>query len=114
MSAFATPLGDDGGQLEETKLVSRVKQITRVELRRLATRKACISLLEEMISGQIEVYVGYRRLYRYWCGHNSAVQELRPMFSIPGLEPDGILSVTEGFNAQIASIAREILTSFGV
>jgi hypothetical protein len=65
-----------------------------------------------MVSGEIEVYVGYRRLYRYWCGHNSVVQELRPMFSIPNLSPDGILSVTDEFNEQITSIAKEILTGF--
>jgi len=65
-----------------------------------------------MISGDIEVYVGYRRLYKYWCNHNSAVQELRPMFSTPDISPDGILFVTEDFNAQIASVAREILPHF--
>jgi hypothetical protein len=90
----------------------QVKQISKVELRRLATRKASISLLEQMFAGEIEVYIGYRRLYRYWCGHNSAVEELRPMFSIPNISPDGILSVTDEFNEQIISIAREILTSF--
>jgi hypothetical protein len=65
-----------------------------------------------MVSGEMEVYIGYRRLYRYWCGHNSAVQELRPMFSIPNFSPDGILSATNDFNEQITSIAREILTNF--
>jgi hypothetical protein len=89
-----------------------VKQTPKVELRRLTTRKTCISLLEQMASGEIEVYVGYRRLYRYWCSHNSAVQELRPMFGIPNISPDGVLSVTDDFNEQITSIAREILTSF--
>lgn len=64
-----------------------------------------------MVAGEIEVYLGYRRLYGYWCGHNSAVQELRPMFSIPSISPDGTLSVTDDFNEQIISIAREILTS---
>jgi hypothetical protein len=87
-----------------------VKQISKIELRRLATRKASILILQQMVSGEIEVYVGYRRLYGYWCHHNSAVQELRPMFSIPDISPDGILSVTEEFNAQVTSIAREILT----
>jgi hypothetical protein len=90
----------------------QVKQISKVELRRLATRDASKSLLEQMVAGEIEVYIGYRRLYRYWCSHNSAVEELRPMFSIPNLSPDGILSVTDDFNEQIISIAHEILTSF--
>ena len=71
-----------------------------------------MSILEQMVSGDIEIYVGYRRLYAFWCGHNSAVQELRPMFSIPDFSPDRVLSVTEDFNAQIASKARDILNHF--
>jgi hypothetical protein len=63
-----------------------------------------------MVSGKIEAYVGYRRLYQYWSRHNSAVPELRPMFSIPNISPDGVLSVTDEFNEQITSIARGILT----
>jgi hypothetical protein len=64
-----------------------------------------------MVSGEVEVYIGYPRLYQYWCGHNSAVPELRPMFSIPNISPDGVLSVNE-FNEQIISIALEILPCF--
>lgn len=71
-----------------------------------------MSLLEQMVSGKIEVYIGYRRLYRYWCVHNSAVPELRPMFNISTISPDGMLSVTNEFNGQITSIAREIMASF--
>ena len=89
-----------------------MKQISKVERRRRATREDSKSILEQMSSGEIEPYVGYRRLYGYWCGHNSAVQELRPMFSLPNISPDGILSVTEEFNAQITSIARDILAHF--
>ena len=88
-----------------------VKGLSKVEIRRLATRKASISFVEQMVSGEVEAYIGYRRLYRYWCDHNSAVLELRPMFSIPNISPDGILSVTDDFNEQITSIARGILIS---
>jgi hypothetical protein len=65
-----------------------------------------------MVSGEIEGYIGYRRLYQYWCDHNSAVPELRPMFSIPNISPDGVFSVTDEFNEQIISIALEILPCF--
>ena len=37
-----------------------VKQISKVDHRRLATRKASLSLLEQMVSDEIEVYIGYR------------------------------------------------------
>jgi len=89
-----------------------VKQISKIEQRRLATRKASEALLEQVVSGEIEVYIGSRRLYTYWCNHNSAVPELKPMFRIPGTSPDGVLSVTDEFNEQVTSIAEEILRSF--
>ena len=91
-----------------------MKQTSRVERRRLATREASRSILEQITTGDIEVYIGYRKLYLYWCGHNSAVQELRPMFNLPDRSPDGILCVTDEFNAQISRIAKEILTHFRV
>jgi hypothetical protein len=89
-----------------------VKQFSKVELRRQATRKASLKILEQIVSGEIEVYIGYRNLYAQWCGNNSAVPELRPMFGIPNISPNSTLSVTEEFKAQIISIAREILTHF--
>jgi len=41
----------------------------------------------------------------------AAVQELRPLFRIPGIEPDGQLSVTEEFKGQVRSSAMAILAS---
>jgi hypothetical protein len=89
-----------------------VKQLSKVELRRRAIRKASLRVLEQIVSGEIEVYIGYRDLYAHWCGNNSAVPELRPMFRIPNVEPNGALSMTEEFKAQVISIAREILAHF--
>jgi hypothetical protein len=89
-----------------------VKQPSKVELRRQTARKTSLKILEQMVSGEIEVYVGYRHLYAQWCTNNSAVPELRPMFRIPNVSPNGTLSMTEEFKARIISIAREILTQF--
>ena len=91
-----------------------LEQISKVAQRRQATRQTCQRILEELVSGEIEVYLGYRHLYSYWRGHNSAVPELRQMFRISNIEPDGGLSVTEEFKAQIISMAREILTHFSI
>jgi hypothetical protein len=46
-------------------------------------------ILEQMVAGEIEGYVGYRHLYAQWCTNNSAVPELRPMFSILNVSPNG-------------------------
>jgi hypothetical protein len=49
-----------------------------------------------------DVYEAYQGLYQLWCSHNSAVQELRPLFQMPGIEPNGRLSITEDFRRQVA------------
>src|ERR1051326_2223178 len=67
---------------------------------------------EQMVAGEIETYIGYRSLYALWCGNNAAVQELRPMFRIASIEPDGVLYVTEEFKGQVISMARNVLASF--
>ena len=78
-----------------------MKQISKVELRRQATCKASQKILQQIVSGEIEVYVRYRHLYSQWCTNDLAVPELRPMFRIPDIEPNGTLSVTGGFKSQI-------------
>jgi hypothetical protein len=40
--------------------VHGMRQISKVEQRREATRRACRSLLEQMAAGQIEIYLGWR------------------------------------------------------
>ena len=86
--------------------------VRKIEVRRKSTRKLVKELLEQIVAGQIEVYVGYRRLYGQWCKNSAAVQELRPMFRIPENEPDGMLSVSEKFKEGIVSMARELLPYF--
>ena len=77
--------------------------------RRREKRKAASDLLRAIVSGKAEVYAAYRSLYAIWCSHNSAVQELRPMFRIPGIEPDGPLSVTAEFETRVRALAAQIV-----
>jgi hypothetical protein len=88
--------------------------ISKTESRRKATRMVVKEILEQIVAGQVEVYIGYRRLYGQWCKNNAALQELRPMFRIPGIEPDGMLAVSEGFKSQVVSMAKEVLPKFHV
>src|SRR5215469_7571213 len=73
-------------------------------------RQAARELLSGLASGSSDAYETYRSLYHLWCTQNAAVQELRPLFRIPGIEPDGQLSVTEEFKGQVRSSAMAILT----
>jgi len=66
-------------------------------------------LLQGLVSGKAETYETYRRLYQIWFLHNSSVEELRLLFSIPGVEPEGCLAVGEDFRRQLQSSAMAIL-----
>jgi hypothetical protein len=68
-------------------------------------------LLHGLASGTAEAYESYRSLDQIWRFDNSSVQELQPLFSIPGIEPDGQLSITEDFRRQVQSSATVILAS---
>jgi hypothetical protein len=70
-------------------------------------------VLQAIVDGQTEIYIGYRRLYALWCANNAAVHELRPLFRLEGIEADGALSVTAEFCEQVRSIATKILPQFG-
>lgn len=86
--------------------------LRKTQIRKLAARETAKVLLASIVSGELEEYVGYRRLYGIWCSNNAAVPELRPFFRIPGIEPDGLLSVTDEFKNTVRSLAREILILF--
>ena len=83
--------------------------ISKAKLRRLASRQAARELLQDLVAGKADTYQAYRSLYGLWCSNNAAVQELRPLFRIDGIEPDGRLSVTKEFREQVLSLARQIL-----
>ena len=85
---------------------------SRVDQRRLANRQRVKTLLQQLISEQSDVYSLFRQLYTIWCSNNAAVQELRPMFRLDGVEPDGHLSVTPEFTMRLRALASEILPKF--
>jgi hypothetical protein len=100
-----------GGRKIPISLIDPANMKPNRKQRRQANRQAARDLLQEITSRKADVYSAYRSLYRIWCSHNSAVQELRPLFRIPGIEPDGRLSVTTEFEAQVRSLATAILPS---
>jgi hypothetical protein len=87
---------------------SIVSPIGKATARRINARKHADAILESLRQGTGDVYESYRELYALWCSNNAAVQELRPLFRIPGIEADGALSVTDEFKKTIRSLAKEI------
>ena len=72
-------------------------------------RQTAKELLRRLASGTSDTYETYRNLYHLWCTQNATVPELRPLFRIPGIEPDGQLSVTDDLKTQVRSSATVIL-----
>lgn len=83
--------------------------IRKTKIRRIRNRKRAEAILKALSQGQGDVYDGYRTLYGIWCSNNAAVQELRPLFRMPGIKPDGFLSVAVGFRLDVRSLAAQIL-----
>jgi hypothetical protein len=86
--------------------------LRKSELRRVAAREKARELLTSLINGERDIYEAYRGLYGLWYSNNAAVQELRPLFRIPGVEPDGRLSITEEFQKEVVKISQTILQDF--
>jgi hypothetical protein len=75
------------------------------------SRQTAKELLRNLASGSSDVYETYRDLYHLWRKPNLPVEELQPLFTIPGIEPDGQLSVTEQFKSQLRTSAIAILAT---
>jgi hypothetical protein len=79
--------------------------------RKKSSRLAAAELLRGIVTGTADVYESYRQLYGIWCHSNAAVQELRPLFRIVGVEPDGRLSVSLDFERKVQLLAVPALES---
>jgi hypothetical protein len=85
--------------------------MNKVAVRRRRDRSRALGRLREL-SGGSSHYENYRARYLLWCTDNSEVKELRPLFRISGIAPDGQLSITEEFRKTVQKVASEILPEF--
>jgi hypothetical protein len=89
-----------------------VSPIPKAKLRRLANRQAARDLLQGLVAGKADTYETYRHLWVLWCGNNAAPQELRLLFRMDGIEPEGIISINAEFREEaeeVLSLAKQIL-----
>ena len=82
---------------------------SKIESRRLASRQAGRELLQDLVADKVDAYEAYRCLYGLWCANNVALQELRLLFRLEGIAPDGHIIVTVEFREQVLSLAKKIL-----
>jgi|SRR5579859_3695336 len=77
--------------------------------RRIQDRQHAKAILRSLSEGGSEAYEQYRSLYKLWCSNNSALPELKPLFRIPGIEPDGSFTISNEFRTTVRALAAEIL-----
>ena len=81
----------------------------KTAVRRERDRERAVAVLKILSEGGGDAYMCYRELYGVWVSNNAAVSELRPLFRMSGVDPDGTLSVTDSFRAEVRSLAAQIL-----
>ena len=92
---------------EELPLRARASsEILRTQALRKIFHSGGQEIAPDVVAGKADTYQAYRSPYRLCCSNNAAVQELRPRFTMDGIEPDGLLSVTEEFREQVLSLAK--------
>jgi hypothetical protein len=62
-----------------------------------------------MVAGSLDPSEGYRLLHELYLGSDGLLAELKPMFRLPGIQPEGHLPADEEFNAAVRSAAAEWL-----
>jgi len=78
-------------------------------IRRDASRQQAKSILAAIISGETEAYEEYRALFRIYCSNSAALEVIKPLFRMPGIDPDGVFSATDDFRARVIVLAQELL-----
>jgi len=86
-------------RVKKSKANARLRRV-KVEAR---------TIIEGIAEGSLGPYIGYRGLYRLFCGSSGVHDDLREFFRIPGVEPDGLLRVDVAFRTMIRSLAKDWL-----
>jgi hypothetical protein len=86
-----------------------VSSVRKTVLRRERDRERALAILKTLSEGNGDAYMCYRELYGLWVSNNTAMLELRPLFRMADIDPDGALSVTDSFKTEIRSLAVQIL-----
>ena len=81
----------------------------RIAARRTDAIERARVVFQDVVSGSLDAYEGYRRVYAIYASSNGLAEELKPLFRLPGIEPDGFLHVDDEFRATIRRLAGEWL-----
>ncbi len=87
----------------------RVKK-SKAKTRLLRDTKGIRDVIRRIADGNLDAYIGYRRLYAIYCGRSGVHEELKAFFQIPGIEPDGIIRVDDTFRERVRTLAANYLS----
>jgi hypothetical protein len=87
----------------------RVKK-SKAKARLLRCRERARKVIREICNGEEDPYIGYRLLYKIYCGTSGLHEELKIFFPITGVEPDGTIRVDEEFRENIRALAADFLS----
>jgi hypothetical protein len=82
----------------------------RIAAYRAASIATARSILEEIADGTLDPYEGYRRVYGLYVNSSGLLDELKPLFRLPGIEPDGSLHVDDEFRNTVRTEALHWLS----
>jgi len=68
-------------------------------------------VLRAMADGSHDPYEGYRKVYAIYVGTSGLVEELKPLFRLPGVNPDGTITVDDEFRRTVIAAAVDWLNS---
>ncbi len=83
--------------------------LRKIEIRRRLDRARAKQIISEIASGKKYVVEDYLQLFGLFCRNNAALEDIKPLFRIPGIDAAGSFSVDEYFNSSVKSIAAEVL-----
>jgi hypothetical protein len=81
----------------------------RVAERRARTLDTARGVLQAMADGIRDPYEGYRDLYGIYLGSSGAAEELKSLFQLPGISPDGFIQVDDSFRRTVVAAAVDWL-----
>ena len=66
-------------------------------------------VLRKIADGSRDPYEGYREVYGVYLGTSGLAEELKPLFRLPGIEPDGTIHVNKDFRRTVIASAMDWL-----
>jgi hypothetical protein len=73
--------------------------------RRLSALESARQVLHSVADGNRDPYEAYRQLYAIYTGTSGLLEELKPLFRLPGICADGPITANDEFRRTVVSAA---------